>query len=336
MWYVGLDAHEKYWVLCVLDENGKEVFIRKIRGYWTTLKEALPAIPRPFAVCFEASTAYGLLFDELSKLANRVLVAHPGQLRLIFRCKAKNDRVDAQKLAKLLFLDQVPVVHVPCLDMRSWRAAIEYRHRLVGERTRIKNSIRALLRTYGLAAPRGLWSKKGLAWLQGLSFANVLTAFQRDSLVERLTSHNKLIRTAEKALATEAARQPGVALLETIPGVGIRTAEAAVAYIDQPGRFHKSKAIGRYIGLVPCQDASGSVNRLGHITKEGPSTLRKLLTEAAWQGIRRSGRIRGFYERICQGNPQRRKIALVATAHYLIRVMLSMLKTGEVWRKESA
>ena len=61
-----------------------------------------------------------------------------------------------------------------------------------------------------------------------------------------------------------------------------------------------------------------------------------MLTEAAWVSIRRSERVRSFYERIMRGDNERKKIAVVATAHYLLRVMLSMLQTGEVWRTEPA
>jgi transposase len=122
-------------------------------------------------------------------------------------------------------------------------------------------------------------------------------------------------------------------VLRTIPGVGIRTAEAFLAYGDDPKRFQRTKAIGRYFGLVPSQDASAGMNRLGRITKEGPGTVRKVLVEAAWQGIRRSPTIRAFYERVRQGRDERKKKALVATAHYLARVMLSMLRTGECWRE---
>jgi transposase len=104
--------------------------------------------------------------------------------------------------------------------------------------------------------------------------------------------------------------------------------------IDDPHRFHRIKAIGRYFGLVPSQDASGPANRLGHITREGPSIVRYLVTEAAWQGIRRSQRLRAFYERILRDDPGRRKIALVATAHHMLRIMLAMLQTGELWRCE--
>ncbi len=105
-----------------------------------------------------------------------------------------------------------------------------------------------------------------------------------------------------------------------------------MAWVDNPARFQRIKGAGRYFGLVPCQDASARTNRLGHITREGPSIVRWLLTEAAWQGVRRSPLIRTFYERVRRGDPERRKIALVATAHYLLRAMMAMLRTGEVWR----
>jgi len=64
--------------------------------------------------------------------------------------------------------------------------------------------------------------------------------------------------------------------------------------------------------------------------------VRRLLIEAAWQGIRRSPQIRARFERIRQGNPERKKIALAATAHYLLRVIHAMLVTGEAWRFKAA
>ena len=136
----------------------------------------------------------------------------------------------------------------------------------------------------------------------------------------------------ERHLASIGKTHPGVQLLLTHPGVGIRTAEAMVAWIDQPARFTSNKRIGSYFGLVPCQDQSADRNRLGHITRQGPGTVRKLLTEAAWQGIRHSGHLRDYFERIQGGQADRKKISLIATAHYLVRVMHAMLRSGQCLR----
>lgn len=336
MRYVGLDVHKSQSTVCVLDQGGRKLFTRTIHGPWSKVLAEVKKVKRPFAVCFEASTGYGYLYDRLAEVARRVVVAHPGQLRLIFRAKRKNDRVDAHKLATLLLLNAVPPVHVPDQDVRAWRAMIEHRQRQVAERTRIKNTLRALLRSHGIAAPRGLWSRRGLLWLEELALPHILDAVRRDDLLERLQSIDRSISRVEKVLNALGRQHPGVQLLRSIPGVGPRTGEAVVAYIDDPRRFTRSKAIGSYFGLVPCLDASADRSRYGHITREGPTTVRQLLVEAAWQGIRRSPRIGAYFERIRQGNPERKKIALVATAHYLLRVMLAMLETGECWRAEAA
>jgi transposase len=334
MHYVGLDAHWKQSTICVLDDRGRKLLSRTIRGPWSKVLEEVGKLPKPFSVCFEASTGYGYLYERLQRLARRVVVAHPGQLRLIFRSKRKNDRVDAEKLAKLLFLDEVPPVHVPGEDVRAWRRMIGHRRKLVATRVRAKNAVRALLRGQGVEAPKGLWTRKGMAWLRTVSLATELDELQRDILCEQIDSLCGMIQRAHKLLDGVGRRHPGVQLLQTIPGVGVRTAEAVVAHIDDPQRFGRIKSIGRYFGLVPSQDASAAMNRLGHITREGPSTVRFLLTEAAWQGIRRSARLRAFYDRILRGDAGRRKIALVATAHHLLRIMLSMLQSGELWREE--
>ena len=77
-------------------------------------------------------------------------------------------------------------------------------------------------------------------------------------------------------------------------------------------------------------------NRLGHMTSEGAPVVRQLVAEATWQAIRRSPSVRAFFERAQRGDPQRKKIALVATAHYLVRVMWPMLKHGTVWEENLA
>jgi transposase len=334
MWYVGLDFHFRQSTFCVLDAQGRKVRVETIKGSWGKVVLALAKIKEPWMVCFEASTGYGVLWRGLQPLARRVVVAHPGHLRLIFRSKRKNDRIDAERLAKVLYLDAVPAVHVPSEAVLAWRGLIAHRNRLVQDRTALKNRVRALLRGQGIVAPRSLWSRAGIAWLRDLELPMLLDVLRRDQLLERVLSVHEQIRRVEKELNRLGEEHAGVVLLRTIPGVGIRTAEAVVAYIDDVRRFANIKQVAGYFGLVPSQDASATVNRLGHITKQGPSTVRRLLTEAAWQGIRRSAKLRAFFERVGQGNRERRKIALVATAHHLLRVMVAMLRSGETWRDE--
>jgi transposase len=334
MYSVGLDVGDNRSSVEILDEHGKHFKHLEVKGRWPVLLEQIQQhAPKPFKICFEASCGYGHLHDRLSKMASRVEVAHPGRLRLIFKSKRKHNRVDAEKLAKLLFLDEVPRAWVPPAAVRSWRAMIEHRQRLLRDRVSVKNQIRSLLKTLGIAAPKGLWAQKGIKWLKELELQEA-EALRRDIMLGQIQDVNELIARVEKHLKKISDDQPAVTLLMTIPGVGIRTAEAVVAYIHDITRFARVKSVGCYFGLVPCEDSTGNAKRLGHITKDGPSTVRKMLAEAAWGGIRRSKTIRGFYQQVKRDDPKRSKIALIATAHYLLRVMAAMLRSAECWREK--
>jgi transposase len=335
--HVGLDIHSTRISICALNGTGQVVHRSQVR----TLDEmvrVLKGLPDRFEVCYEASCGYGHYHDVLRPLAARVLVAHPGQLRLIFRSKHKNDRNDAERLAELLYLGETPAVHVPAPEVRAWRELISCRGQLVAKRTRAKNAARALLRGAGVVAPEkpGLWTKAGLKWLRELELPTASQRLRRDLLLEEIDALTRQVRRIEEELNRQARKTPAVALLRTIPGVGARTAEAVVAFVDDPHRFRSAKAVGRYFGLVPCQDQSGDRNRLGHITREGAPVVRQLLAEAAWQAIRRSPTARAYFERVQRGDPQRQKIALVATAHYLARAMWAMLRHGTTWRETAA
>ena len=148
MFHVGLDIHSTRISICVLDENGQVVHRSQVRGIEEML-EVLKRLPGRFEVCYEAGCGYGHYHDLLQPLAARVLVAHPGHLRLIFRSKNKNDRNDAERLAKLLYLGETPTVHVPTQEVRAWREMINCRGQLIAKRTRAKNTLRALLRSAG-------------------------------------------------------------------------------------------------------------------------------------------------------------------------------------------
>jgi transposase len=337
MFYVGLDIHTKRISICVLNETGQIVHRSEVRSI-DQMMRILEGLHDRFEVCYEASCGYGHYYDVLGRLAARVLVAHPGQLRLIYRSKNKNDRKDAELLAKLLYLGEVPTVHVPSLDVRTWRELINCRSRVIAKRTRAKNTVRALLRGAGVAPPRhpGLWSKAGLVWLRQLSFPTLSQHLRRDLLVEEIDTLTRQLRRIEQELNRRGHETPAVFLLRSIPGVGIRTAEAIAAFVDDPHRFRHAKAIGRYFGLVPRQDQSGDKNQLGHITREGAPVVRRLLAEAAWQARRRSPTIRAYFDRVQRDDPQRKNIALVATAHYMVRVMVAMLKRGTFWQASAA
>jgi transposase len=335
MLYVGLDVHSRQSSLCILNSSGGIVNRLEVKGPRSAVVQRLRQLKEPFSLCYEASCGYGHLYEQVRPLARHVAVAHPARLRLIFGSKRKNNRFDAEKLAKLLLLDVVPQVHVPNVDVRAWRTLIQLRQRLMGQRVMAKNQIRAVLRENDLAGAKWLWSKKQIAWLESLDL-HASAKLRLELNIEELKSLKAKIHRVEKELAIYADKHPAIVLLMTIPGVGIRTAETFVAWVDDITRFRRIKQLGTYFGLVPCQDASADKNRLGHITRDGPPVMRKLITEATWTAIKKCAAFKRFFEQVQGGKVDRKKIALIATAHRLIRVMGAMLRSGEAYDADYA
>ncbi len=295
---------------------------------------------RPGVVVFEACALAGWVADLCEALGLPCRVANTASEAWKFKhTKRKTDRDDALRLAQLQALGQLPTVVIPPQQTRQWRALIACRQGLVGRRCAAQNRIRALLVGQGLPAPRGAraWTELGL---QGIGLhakaladcaAEELWRGLLDLALTEYRQAKELIDQAEAKLDALARADAGVRLLETIPGVGPRTAETVVAYLGDAGRFETGKQVSAYGGLVPRQYQSGESDRRGRITRRGPALLRKLLVECAWVMLRYNGWARAVYARLSRGQA-RKKQAIVALARKLLVRCWAMLRDGTPWR----
>jgi transposase len=142
-------------------------------------------------------------------------------------------------------------------------------------------------------------------------------------LVDRL---NGIIVELTAAIEQEAHKRPEVLRLMTHPGVGPITALAFVLTIGSPGRFACGKQIGSYLGLIPEEDSSANRQRLGHITKQGSSLVRFLLTEAVQAAVRGDPDWRRRYVHLAMRRD--RRIAKVAMARKLAVSLYWMWRKG--------
>jgi transposase len=297
---------------------------------------------RPAVVVFEACALAGWVHDLCAAAGLPCKVANTASEAWKFKhTKRKTDRDDALRLAQLQALGQLPAVVVPPRQTREWRALIACRQALVGRRCAAQNRIRAVLVGQGLPAPRGAkaWAAAGLGGIG--RHARPLAECGPDELWRglleiALTEYRQareLIGQAEAKLDELAQQDAGVRLLETIPGVGPRTAETVVAYLGEAGRFRTGKQVSAYGGLVPRQYQSGESDRRGRITRRGPALLRKLLVECAWVMLRYNSWARAVYQRLSHGKA-RKKQAIVALARKLLVRCWAMLRDGQPWRAE--
>jgi transposase len=296
-------------------------------------------------VVIEACANAGWAHDRAAGHGLAVKVANTAAEAWRFKhLKRKTDKDDALRLAELEALGQLPTIALPDAPTRQRRALIAHRQALVGRRVAAQNRIRALFAGQGLPSPLGhrAWTATGLAGLdaQAKPLAECAPAeLWRGMLHLALADYRHFVAQvadAEAALDRLSAADPATRRLETIPGVGPRTAEAVAAHLGDPTRFASGKQVSAYAGLVPKQYQSGESDRKGRITRRGPGVLRKLLVECAWAMLRYNAWARATYARLTRGGDTRKKPAVVALARKLLVRCWAMLRDNADWRPDPA
>jgi transposase len=327
--YIGMDVHQSSTTFCRFDpsaEKGRQYRTLTRRTTAEAIEEVLRSYDGPCQVAYEVGTQAQWIAKIVRPLATEVHVANPSRIPWLFRDGRKNDRLDARKLATLLYLKQLPTVHLPAADISAWRALINHRRTLIRRRTMIKNQIHAIRRAFGYRCPhRSCWTRVGMTWLRSLTFDNARTLMV-GALLDELAFVGEKLAGVERQLDKIAVTQANVTLLRTIPGIGPRTAEAIVAFTDVVTRFPDRKRFASYFGMTPTEDSSGLVQRFGHISKRGPSVVRWLLVESAHQVIARCPALRSFFDRIHRGKKERYKKAIVATGRKVLTICYGMMR----------
>jgi transposase len=339
---LALDLGKYKSVACLYQRTTAECSFQTLDTSYASLRCLFERL-HPSLVVFEACALAGWVHDLCTELGLPCKVANTASEAWKYKhTKRKTDKDDALRLAQLEALGQLPTVVIPPKQTREWRGLIACRQDLVGRRVALQNRIRSLLVVQGLPAPRGhrAWTEAGLNEIAG--HARPLAECGPDHLWRgllelALTEYRHLLallKQVEARLDAQAKADADVRLLESIPGVGSRTAEVIVAYLGEPKRFQTAKQVSAYGGLVPRQYQSGESDRRGRITRRGPALLRKMLVECAWVMLRYNRWAQVTYLRLCRGKA-RKKQAIVALARKLLVRCWAMLRDKVRWRDEA-
>jgi len=337
---LAIDLGKGKSVFCLFDAVTGEVEFGSISSTTRSLRTLIERL-RPGQVAVEICPLAARVYDLAQSLNVPIQVADTTQDAWKWKnVKRKTDEDDALKLARLSALGQLNLVHMPAPAMRQWRKLVEARAVLRAERTRCKNRIRALLLQEEQDWPAGKRGWTGQA-LKGLAeLARPLdqcppTELWRGILhleLERLEDLARTVQAVEAKLDELAQREERVELLQSIPGVGPRTAEVIVTALDDPHRFKNSRQVASYAGLTPRRFQSGQMDRSGRISKRGNRLLRWALNQAAWMAVRYNPWARAVFQRIGASRKERRKLAIVAVMRKLLVSAWAMLRDRRVYQ----
>ena len=332
---IGLDLGDRSSWYCVMDEAGQIQLEQRVRTSAKALQEAFGTMPRS-RIALEIGTHSPWISRLLSGLGQEVIVANARKVRLIGESRKKDDRLDAQALARLARIDPellYPVKHRSA-QAQADLAVIRARAGLVRARTGLVNRARGLAKSYGEhlrgCNVRNLDPEKaeGLSPELERALEPLLSAIAE--LSQRICQYNERI----EALAQQS--YPQVTLLKQIKGVGTLIALTFLLTLEDPYRFGKSRDVGGYLGLQPGRRKSGQSEPQMHISKEGDPYLRTLLVQGAQHilgpfgvdcDLRRWG-----LKLAARGGRSGKKRAIVATARKLAVLLHHLWVSGEVYQ----
>ena len=296
----------------------------------------------PSTVLLEACGSSHYWARQIEGMGHRVLLLPPQHVRR-YVLRDKTDRADATALLEAHRNEQIASVPVKSLHQQTLATLHRLRSGWLTTRTARLNAIRAVLRELGVIIPQGsrhvlpemtvALSEPAAPVPDHLHAALLSAGDEIRQLEER-------IRAVERQLESMAGSLPAVRNLRTIPGIGLLTSTALVAFVGDPSRFRSGRRFASYLGLVPRERSSGLQRYLGAITKRGDAYLRTLLIHGARSALyaaRRSqqpDRLRRWAIAVQQRRGHNR--AAVALANKLARIAWALWTRNTVFHPATA
>jgi transposase len=331
---IGLDLGDRKSWYCVVDGAGQIQQEQRVSTTEKALREIFGAMPRS-RIAMEIGTHSPWISRLLKELGHEVIVANARKVRLIGESRKKDDRLDAQSLARLARIDPellYPVKHRSAQG-QAHLMAIRARAGLVRARTSLVNTARGLAKSYGQRLRscnvRNMNPEKAEHLSPELQLALGPLLQEIESLSARIAEYNEQI----EGLARKS--YPQVELLKQVKGVGTLIALTFLLTLEDPHRFGKSRDVGGYLGLQPGRRKSGKSEPQLHISKEGDPYLRTLLVQGAQHILGPFGvdcDLRRWGLRLAErGGRNGKKRAIVATARKLAVLLHHLWVSGEVY-----
>lgn len=331
---VGLDIGDDYSYVCLLhkDSGGVEEETR--------LRTTPDALRRYFSqhhgirIALETGTHSPWISRLLGELEHEVLVANARHLRLIYQNDRKNDRLDAENLARLARLDPKllhPITHRG-EQAQTDLGVVRSRQALVNTRTQLINHVRGSVKSFGARLPKCDSDCFHLKVQE--SIPDALRA-ALGSVLAVIATLNEQIKALTMQIQALGEAYPETEILKQVRGVGPITALTFILTLEDKHRFNKSRTVGAFLGMTPSRAQSGNQDPQKRISKQGDPMLRSLLTQCA-QHILRKGSpdsdLKGFGEHLVgKGGKGAKRRAVTAVARKLGVLLHRLWVTGEAY-----
>jgi transposase len=326
-----------------VDDPEQPVLRRQIRR--SEVEQFFAKLP-PTRIGLEACGASHHGARLLRGFGHEVVLMPPQYIKPYVK-RGKNDAIDAEAICEAMSRPGMRFVPVKSADDQAALLLLGVRDLQVKQRTMLVNAIRGHAAEFGVVGAKG--PLKLTALLQQVAEDDDLPALARKmlgSLGSQLAAVEMRLSEIEAQLVARYKADPRSRLLATIPGVGPIGAVSFALKVPDATVFRSGRHFAAWLGITPREHSTAGRQRLGKISRQGDENLRRLLvlgaTAVIQQASRRSdpagqppaGQTSPWLRQLLARKPK--KLAAIALANKMARIIRAMLVSGEMCRRPQA
>jgi transposase len=330
---IGLDTSKHVFQIHGVDENEQPVLRRQIRRQEVAKFFAKLA---PTRIGLEACGASHHWARVLRELGHEVVLIPPQYIKPYVQ-RGKNDKIDAEAICEAMSrpMVQARFVAIKTVEQQAALTMLGVRDLLVKQRTMLINAIRGHAAEFGVTAAKGPEQMRELL----LASDEGVPALARDMvnvLAGQLDGLDTKLKAVEARLMAWHRQDQTSQLLATIPGVGPIGGVSFALKVADAKAFRSGRHFAAWIGITPRENSTAGRQQLGRISKQGDEDLRRLLVLGATAVIQQAKPGRASPWLLALLARKSKKVAALALANKMARIVWAMMISGETYRRPKA
>ena len=324
--YCGIDLHARTMYICIVNQAGEILVHHNFTASPETFLKVIAPYREEIVVAVECMFTWYWLADLCQREGITFVLGHALYMKAIHGGKAKNDRIDAQKIAVLLRGGMLPQAYVYPAEMRATRDLLRRRMHFMRKRAELLTHVQNTNSQYNLPEIGKKIAYK--ANRNGIAERFADPAVQKSVEVDLalLGHYDALLRDIELAVLKAAKQHDAntLYLLRTVPGIGEILSLVLLYEIHDIQRFPRVQDFVSYCRLVKCAKESAGKRYGTSGTKIGNAYLKWAFSEAAVLFLRTNPAGQKYLSRLEKKHGKGK--ALTVLAHKLARTVYYMLQ----------
>jgi transposase len=329
--YCGIDLHARTMYVCILNQSGETVLHRNMKTDPALFLKVIAPYREDLVVAVECIFTWYWRADLCVQQGIPFVLGHALYMKAIHGGKAKNDKIDAHKIALLLRGGMMPQAYVYPAEMRATRDLLRRRMHLMHKRAELLSHIQNTNHQYNLPEIGKKIAYK--ANREGVAERFVDTAVQKSIEVDLalIDHYDKLLSDIELYIVNTAKQHDVNAFyrLRSVPGIGKILALVILYEVQDIGRFPRVQDFVSYCRLVKCTKESAGKKYGTSGKKIGNAYLKWAFSEVAVLFLRNNPEGQKYLVRLEKKHSKGK--ALTILAHRLARTVYHLLRREQAF-----